>query len=271
MDLHRHAGELITGMKKNGHWTDSASASTLPPAQPAAQCIARVTRVALHLRAADPCVPSACYTLQTGSCCNTTTGTTTTACLLLARTKHAFELARRMEDHPAADLSHIMQRPHSVCCRTYCIISTGNAHLGADGAGVESGPASPAAPDHANRCGALLLGVSDQALYLGLDHRPWDLRDPRPEFLAPRAHVKVRRQAVTISSALDGWHPQLWHVRAVAESAELVSLRTPARISMVSPTHSARHGCSRCGRTDHQPRAARVPTPDVRKQDDGRG
>jgi hypothetical protein len=51
-------------MKKNGHWTDSASASTLPPAQPAAQCVARVTRVALHLRAADPCVPSACYTYK---------------------------------------------------------------------------------------------------------------------------------------------------------------------------------------------------------------
>jgi hypothetical protein len=109
------------------------------------------------------------------------------------------------------------------------------------GGRLEAGPAAPAATHDADGISTFLLGVRQESVHLGIDAVPFDGLHPAHELLHARAEVKVRRQAVAVGAALERRLQDLGHVRAVAFFSERVGERA---------------------------RAAAVPAPHVREEDD---
>ena len=109
------------------------------------------------------------------------------------------------------------------------------------GGRLEAGPAAPAATHDADGISTFLLGVRQKSVHLGIDAVPLDGLHPPHELIHTRAEVEVRRQAVAVRAALERRLENFRHVRAVALLGERVGERA---------------------------RAAAVPAPDVREEDD---
>ena len=105
----------------------------------------------------------------------------------------------------------------------------------------KASPTAPAATHDADGISTFLLGVRQESVHLGIDAVPFDGLHPPHELLHTRAKVEIRRQAVAVRATLERRLENFRHVRAVALLGERVGERA---------------------------RAAAVPAPHVREEDD---